>query len=277
MAFDVRSFFRSLLGRQGSDKRRPDPLPFIREVVGDDLARTGPWQHTDLDLKGLQGDYYEIWKNIENGHKVDSYFEIYEKVFSPYRGRKLTVLEIGVYHGASVKAWRQYFGPKATIVGIDINPACMKADAPKDGIHVRLGSQSDPSFLAAVLSEFGPFDLIMDDGSHMTSHQLTTFRELFDKGLKHGGIYFIEDTHTSFWKEYCDGPHDAYDLAMACALGINYIHWTYGYTDFLRDRQPRSYEVLRLNKMIDEVRIFDSAIAICKARSNFNPPLIIHN
>jgi hypothetical protein len=281
MAFDLRkglhALLRSAASRAEPTPRRPDPEPFIRAVLGDDLARRESWRHSDTQLQQLSGDYYEIWKQLKGGHKVYSYFEVYEKVFAPFRGQELRVLEIGVYHGASLQAWRSYLGPRATIVGIDINPACRKSEQPEHGIHVRIGDQSDPAFLAAVVAEHGPFDLIMDDGSHVTDHQLKSFRALFEPGLRAKGIYFIEDICTSFWSSYCEGPHDMLDLAHACALGLNHFYWDHDYAQFVRERQPTPFQALRINRLIEEVRIFDSAIAIYKAAEGRNPPLVIHN
>jgi hypothetical protein len=241
------------------------------------LATREEWVHGDVGLAELSGDYYEIWKSLAGGHKVYSYFEVYEKVFRPFRNRKLSVLEIGVYHGASLKAWRSYLGSEATIVGIDINPACSKADDPANCIHVRLGDQSDKAFLASVVAEFGPFDLVIDDGSHVTAHQIKSFQALFGPGLKASGIYFIEDICTSLWNAYCEGPHDMLDLAHACALGLNDFYYRHDYPDYVREQQPRPFQALRLNRMVEEVRIFDSAVAIYKAAQRRHPPLVIHN
>jgi hypothetical protein len=52
-------------------------------------------------------------------------------------------------------------------------------------------------------------DLIVDDGSHLTSHQIKSL-ELLRPKLKPGGIYILEDIHTSFMSEYMDGPVSAY-------------------------------------------------------------------
>jgi len=55
--------------------------------------------------------------------KWDHYFEIYDRHFKRYRDREVTVLEIGVSHGGSLQMWKHYFGSRARIFGIDINPA----------------------------------------------------------------------------------------------------------------------------------------------------------
>jgi hypothetical protein len=132
-------------------------------------------------------------------HKWTQYFGIYEKWLAGYRATPLTFLEIGVLDGGSLDMWRSYFGSAATIVGIDIDPKCADRVTPPN--HVRIGSQADGVFLAAVVKEFGAPDVILDDGSHIGHHQVASFHALFPL-LKEGGLYIIEDTHTSYWPDW---------------------------------------------------------------------------
>src|SRR6478735_7675915 len=81
-------------------------------------------------------------------HKWDHYFEIYERHFSRFRGTEVVVVEFGVSHGGSLQMWKKYFGPKAKIIGIDINPACKALE--EEQIEVIIGSQEDKSFLASL-------------------------------------------------------------------------------------------------------------------------------
>lgn len=135
-------------------------------------------------------------------HKWIHYLDIYERHLSPYRGKPLKMLEIGIDQGGSLEMWREYFGPDATIFGIDINPECAKrVNAPN---QVRIGSQADPEFLRSVLDEIGTPDVILDDGSHVSEHQRTSFDVLFPK-LREGGLYIIEDMHTSYFRGFQGG------------------------------------------------------------------------
>ena len=129
-------------------------------------------------------------------HKWISYLPFYDEVLAPYRGKPVKMLEIGVFKGGSLELWRKYFGLEATIFGIDIDPDCAAyADPPN---QVRIGSQADPEFLRRVVAEMGTPDIILDDGSHVANHQLASFSTLFPL-LKPGGLYLIEDMHTSYW------------------------------------------------------------------------------
>jgi cephalosporin hydroxylase len=157
-------------------------------------------------------------------HKWEHYFPIYERHFAPWRGRTLTFLEIGVARGGSLQMWRRYFGPLATIVGIDIDPRC-KAHG-EDGVHVRIGDQSDPKFLAEVTSEFGVPDVVLDDGSHQAAHLLATFDALYPS-LPKNGVYMVEDLHCSYWPKFggsLDDPKTFINVAKTLIDKLNADH-----------------------------------------------------
>lgn len=147
----------------------------------------------------------ELWNYFKTntGKKITKwthYFWVYEKHFTAIRNKPFKMLEIGVLNGGSLEMWRHYF-PEATIVGIDITPSCKDHEQVDKNIHVRIGSQTDEIFLQSVIDEFGPFDLILDDGSHQVAHVNETFQFLFPT-LADNGIYFIEDTHAAYWDSH---------------------------------------------------------------------------
>ena len=142
----------------------------------------------------------------------------YHKLFHRWRDRELKILEIGVggYQdedrgGQSLATWRDYF-PKAQVTGIDIQKKVLDF-GPR--VAIRQGSQVDPDFLAALVAERGPFDLIVDDGSHRNEHVVETFRLLFPT-LKPGGIYVVEDVQTSFMPRF----GGSLDLAQPNSVGF---------------------------------------------------------
>ncbi len=135
--------------------------------------------------------------------KYTNFFDIYDRYLEPLRDRPIRMIEIGVQHGGSLQMWKRYLHPDSLIVGIDIYPACKKYE--EDGIRVFIGDQSDESVLAQVVAEVGPVDFILDDASHIPRHQITTFEYLFNHGLKNGGIYMVEDCHTSYWRRFGGG------------------------------------------------------------------------
>ena len=134
--------------------------------------------------------------------KWDHYFDVYHRYLNRFRGTECTVLEIGVFHGGSLQLWREYFGPGARIVGVDINPKC--AGIVEPGCEIVIGSQSDRGFLRDLRSRLGPIDVLIDDGGHRMEQLVITFQELFG-AVKSNGVYIAEDLHTSYWREYGGG------------------------------------------------------------------------
>ena len=128
-------------------------------------------------------------------HKWIHYLPIYDQLLGPYIGTKVRMLEIGVHKGGSLDMWRELLGPDAIIFGIDIDPACAKFDG--QSAKVRIGSQADPDFLRRVVKEMGGLDVVLDDGSHVASHQRASFEALFPL-LCEGGLYVIEDMQTAY-------------------------------------------------------------------------------
>jgi hypothetical protein len=219
---------------------------------------------------------YKLWTTFPRGLKWTHYFPIYEAIFGPLRTEPLRILEIGIWHGASLKLWRQYFEhPKTIIVGVDVLPECLQFDAPAAGVHIRIGSQADPAFLKRVVEELGPFDLIMDDGSHHSSHIIASFNHLFADGLKDTGIYFVEDLHANYWHPWRDSRKSFLDV---CKELLEHMHAHYRSStpvDFLTEppsaRATSALDVPRITTMIKEMRFFDSIVAIYKTRREYVP------
>ena len=149
----------------------------------------------------------DLWRDFLTNqgkviHKWEHYFPVYERHFSPWRGRSLTFLEIGVTRGGSLPMWRRYFGPLAKIVGIDIDARCEAHE--EDGVFVRIGDQSDAGFLDSLVAEFGVPDIVLDDGSHQMRHIQASFDHLYPKVPKNG-VYMVEDLHTAYWPDFGGG------------------------------------------------------------------------
>ena len=136
------------------------------------------------------------------------YAQHYERHFAALRGKPLRVLEIGIggyddplKGGESLRMWKAYF-PNARICGIDIVD---KSAHDEERIRTFTGSQDDEAFLERVSREAGPFDIVIDDGSHVNSHVIQSFRVLFPL-LSADGIYVVEDTQTAYWANYGGAP-----------------------------------------------------------------------
>jgi hypothetical protein len=126
-----------------------------------------------------------------SGH---DYLEFYDSFFSEMREEPLVLLEIGVFGGASLRMWEEYF-PKGRIIGLDIMPASKRFERGRVGIE--LADQSNIEHLTRVALKHGPFDVIVDDGSHQWDHQIASLRTLFPF-LKDQGLYIVEDLQTNY-------------------------------------------------------------------------------
>jgi hypothetical protein len=116
------------------------------------------------------------------------YLPFYESFFAPLRDREVTVLEIGVETGASLRMWRDYF-QRGKVVGLDHQPL---AHLGGDRIVVEQGSQRSPGDLARVAAAHGPFDIIVDDAGHETDVQMWCYNYMMVH-VKPGGFYVLED------------------------------------------------------------------------------------
>ena len=127
------------------------------------------------------------------------------------------VLEIGIGDGVdpeaggnSLRMWRNYF-PHAVIYGVDIYAKWFDGEA---RITTLQADQSDPDALLRTVIECPAFDLVVDDGSHVGSHIISTFGVLFPL-VKPGGYYAIEDLETAYQQSYGGGPPGAPDTAAS--------------------------------------------------------------
>lgn len=137
---------------------------------------------------------------IELGEKYGTdkvqlgYLEHYQDLFESIRNNWVRLLEIGVWHGASLRMWRDYF-PVGLIYGIDKRPEYQVEG--EDRITTFFGRQQDETFLCEVIEKTQPFDIIIDDASHRGQYQLESWQVLWHR-VKPGGWYIIEDCNNIF-------------------------------------------------------------------------------
>jgi hypothetical protein len=234
------------------------------KALGPDLSAEVIWPATDTPVTG---DLASVFNDTDNVHKWQHYLPVYESAID--RSRPIRMLEIGVFHGGSLQMWGKYVHPDSIIVGIDIDPECKQFDDPARQVHVRIGGQQDISFLGDVIDEFGPFDMILDDGSHLSSHMVETFRYLFPKALVDGGIYIVEDIHCSYWKGWRDSPMSFVDFTKSL-IDAMHAHYQVANSElaFRVDDPNRRAEVTVpvAATLLGKVEFFDSIAVIHRAR-----------
>lgn len=135
-------------------------------------------------------------------HKWTHYFDIYDRHFAPYRGKPVKILEFGVSQGGSLQMWKHYFGRRAHITGVDINPKCAKLT--EDRVDVVIGDQEDRKFLRQLGRQLGKVDIVIEDGGHTMAQQINTFETIWPR-VRNGGLMLMEDLHTSYWKRHGGG------------------------------------------------------------------------
>ena len=184
-------------------------------------------------------------------HKWMHYFPIYERHFAPYRGTAPTFLEIGVSHGGSLDMWRRWFGRGTHVIGIDIDERC--AALAGRGIDVRIGDQADLDFLDAIVDEFGPFDIILDDGGHFPEAQIASLERLWS-AVKPGGLYVVEDTHTSYWDESDGGLRRPGTLIEHVKPLVDDLHGWHG--------RPPEHGVTDWTRTLGGAHFYDSIVVL---------------
>jgi hypothetical protein len=155
------------------------------------------------------------------GHHA--YGRTYHALFRHLKYRRMKLLEIGVggydyqVGGRSLLAWQAFF-PFGTFVACDIEPKLMLAGARR---RIYRADQSSAADLAVLADQEGPFDIIIDDGSHLSVDQIFAFHKLF-AALHPDGLYVIEDVQTSYWPgkvgaiEWGGAMIDAPEFAQTC-------------------------------------------------------------
>lgn len=140
----------------------------------------------------------EIWETEITRYtsKWDHYFELYDQWLGKFRDQSPVVVEIGVDCGGSLEGWKKYFGPTSTIIGIDHRPKVTEIE----GCNIVFGDQGNEIFWDNFVGACPHIDVVIDDGSHYMHHQILTFEKLLPH-MKEGGVYFCEDTHSSYWND----------------------------------------------------------------------------
>lgn len=112
-----------------------------------------------------------------------------------FKGKEVTLLEIGVHSGGSLELWNTYFEGKCKIYGVDIELGCKRFETPNTKIFI--GNQGDRGFWKKFRDEVPHLDIVIDDGSHHYLDQITAFEELLPH-IQPGGIYACEDLTKPF-------------------------------------------------------------------------------
>lgn len=159
--------------------------------------------------------------------KWSLYLQEYDRLFQPYRKQPVCLLEIGVQNGGSLELWNKYFPHVKKIVGCDSNPDCAKLQYDDNRIAVVVYDVNTEEAEQQILEHSSNFDLIIDDGSHISGDIIRTFARYF-KHLNDNGLFIIEDLHCSYWQEFEGGlfdPFSSITFFKRLADVVNHEHW----------------------------------------------------
>ena len=142
-------------------------------------------------VAGMTLDQIALLHGTDKASTANNYTGIYTALFERKRFEPLHILELGVFKGASVKMWCDYF-PNATVVGVD-----------KDKIpflkyprytHIQHKLSNSDSYDKLMLKLPDKFDIIIDDMSHESEDIMLAAKHLYQM-LKPNGIYIAEDVY----------------------------------------------------------------------------------
>ena len=182
------------------------------------------------------------------------YFDVYHRHFARFRGRACTIVEIGIYHGGSLGMWKDYFGPQARIVGVDIDPRVREYAEPQ--VEIEIGDQGDRTFLRALREKVGRIDVLIDDGGHRMDQQRATFEELYT-AVADDGVVLVEDCHTSYWQDFGGGyrnPQSFVEFMKGLVDQLNAWH----------SRDPHSFPPSVFTRTADSIHFYDSICVVEK-------------
>jgi hypothetical protein len=204
---------------------------------------------------------FEIYKSLNLASlKCDTYFQTYEELFNEYVGKEIVFVEIGVLHGGSLLMWKEYFGPKARIIGVDLDPKAK--DLEKKGFEIFIGSQSDKFFWKNFYSEVGKIDVLLDDGGHESDQQIITVSEAVNNTNDNGTIV-IEDVHTSYLKRFGNPS------------SVSFINYSKHLIDVINSRFPGVENKNEFKKKIYSVLFYNSIVALkINSKKSINSTII---
>lgn len=157
-------------------------------------------------------------KSIETLHRTKtgkvsdkwaSYLPHYDALFAPLRHVPISMLEIGVQNGGSLETWSSFFTEAQLLLGCDIDPKCegLRYDDPR--VKIVVGDANAASTYQQIMAVCPQFDVVIDDGSHVSTDIINSFINYFPH-VKPGGVYVVEDAHCLYMNAYGGGVLNEY-------------------------------------------------------------------
>jgi hypothetical protein len=156
-----------------------------------------------------------------------SYLAQYDRFLHAWRDKDVRLLEIGIQNGGSLEIWGRYFRNATRLVGCDVDPLCANLRYEDPRIAVVVADASSDEGFRQVQAKAEAFDIVIDDGSHRSSHIVQAFARYFPL-VADGGMFIAEDLHCSYWKEFEGGlayPFSSIAFFKLLVDVVNKEHW----------------------------------------------------
>ena len=215
----------------------------------------------------------EQLEEIFNRHKTDkiinfhNYTRQYETLLKDFRDKPIKYLEIGVFNGGSIRAFREAFKNSTCILGLDIDSACKLYEDTSNNIFIEIGNATDFNFIEKIIEKYGMFDVILDDGSHINREVIQTFELLFPL-LNDNGLYIVEDTICYKSPDHIDSNYENHlEYFFKYAQYLN--QWRFDSTKGVKDNCIDPFKIQKktdniFEYSIDKIEFGCSYIAIWK-------------
>ena len=206
---------------------------------------------------------YDTDKNT----KFHNYTRQYNTLFEEFRDKPIKYLEIGVFNGGSIKAFKEAFRNSTCILGLDIDNRCKKYEDIDNNIFIEIGDATNIDFIKSITEKYGTFDVILDDGSHINKDVIKSFELLFPL-LNDDGLYIVEDTIC-----YKENSYIVQSYENHLQYFFNYVkylnQWRYDSTDGIKDNCIDPFKIKKKTSnvfeySIDKIEYGCSYIAIYK-------------
>lgn len=191
-------------------------------ALAQELCSIAPQAQTAPPLRAIH-----TAQNGKVSDKWDSYFDVYDRELAYLRDSSISLLEIGVQNGGSLEVWTKYFKRANIIIGCDINPLCAQLAYEDPRVKVIAGDANQADTREKITQHTDKFDVIIDDGSHLSNDIIESFKNYFPL-IKPGGVYIVEDLHAVYRPVPGGGVLSrisAMEFFKVCAELPNTEHW----------------------------------------------------
>lgn len=203
-----------------------------------------------LDSIGVKND-------TDKSSKHHDYLRFYEQFVGRLRDEPITVVELGINKGGSLRTWEEYF-TQATVIGVDIKEKWVNQGFAR--AKTILGDCGNSAFLSDLVQTYEP-TVLLDDASHFWSHQVAAFEATFEH-LQSGAYFIMEDVNTSFGglrrKPYSDQRQDAFLYFSKLTTVVCGTGWQHP----LRDVMPTTKRQTELAHLVDFIAFYPKTILI---------------